>query len=108
MLQVASDLTIHAHSHTQPRHPRPAEVLDRAASPFESLLDNGAPAVPPSAPPSADDKPSRAENSQPVRAADSDNESKSGPANDNGVAAKSDAVPRDKPENDNQAASKEA
>ena len=108
MLQVASDLTIHAHSHTQPRHPRPTQVLNRAASPFESLLDDGASAVPTSAPPSADDKPSRAENSQPVRAADSGNESKTAPANENEAAAKCDAVRPDKPENDDQAASEDA
>jgi hypothetical protein len=81
-------------------------VLNRAASPFESLLDDGAPAVPTSAPPSADDKPSRAENSQPVRAADSGNESKTAPANENDAAAKCDAVRPDKPEN--QAASEDA
>jgi hypothetical protein len=40
--QVASDPKIHSHGHTTPRQARPAQQADRAASPFESLLDDGA------------------------------------------------------------------
>jgi hypothetical protein len=58
VLQVASDLTIHAQSHNLPRHPRSAEA-DRAPSPFESLLDDSAPVADRSAPP-PDDKASHA------------------------------------------------
>ena len=42
MPQVASDPKIHSHGHTTPRQARPAQQTDRAASPFESLLDDGA------------------------------------------------------------------
>ncbi|MFY9880965.1 MAG: hypothetical protein WAK39_16450, partial [Pseudolabrys sp.] len=42
MPQVASDPKIHSHGHTTPRQARPAQQADRAASPFESLLDVGA------------------------------------------------------------------
>ncbi len=47
MPQVASDPTIHSHSPVTPRQARPAQQSDRAASPFESLLDEGASPPPP-------------------------------------------------------------
>jgi chemotaxis protein MotD len=106
VLQVASDPKIHAHSHTSPRDPRPAQQLDRAVSPFESLLDDGAQAADQSPPPPADDKASRADGSQPVRTAANSNDSKTAPANDNDVATKPyDEANFDKTETDGNAAS---
>jgi hypothetical protein len=60
-LQVASDPTIHAQSHNPLRHPRPSQA-DRAPSPFESLLDDSAPAADRTAPPPTDDKAPTARN----------------------------------------------
>jgi flagellar hook-length control protein FliK len=85
VLQVASDLPIHAQSHN-PRPPRSAEA-DRAPSPFESLLDDSAPAVDRSAPP-PDDKASRADGSQSVRTSDRSRDTEKPPARDDDVATK--------------------
>jgi hypothetical protein len=87
VLQVASDLTIHAQSHNLPRHPRSAEA-DRAPSPFESLLDDSAPAADRSAPP-PDDKASHADGSQSVRTSGNSQDSKAPPAHDDDDATKS-------------------
>jgi flagellar hook-length control protein FliK len=86
VLQVASDLTIHAQSHNLPRHPRSAEA-DRAPSPFESLLDDSAPAADRSAPP-PDDKASHADGSQSVRTPGNSQDSKAPPAHDDDAATK--------------------
>jgi len=87
VLQVASDLTIHAQSHNLPRHPRSAEA-DRAPSPFESLLDDSAPVADRSAPP-PDDKASHADGSQSVRTSGNSQDSKAPPAHDDDAATKS-------------------
>jgi hypothetical protein len=81
VLQVASDC------HNLPRHPRSAEA-DRAPSPFESLLDDGAPVADRSAPP-PDDKASQADGSQSVRRSGTSQDSKAPFAHDDGAATKS-------------------
>src|SRR5262245_11204567 len=86
VVQVASEPTIHAQSHNLPRHPRSADA-DRAPSPFESLLDDSAPAADRSAPP-PDDKASRADDCQSVRIADRSRDTKGPPAHDDDVATK--------------------
>jgi flagellar hook-length control protein FliK len=85
VVQVASEPTIHAQSHNLPRHPRSAEA-DRAPSPFESLLDDSAPAADRPAPP-PDDKASRADDCQSVRATDKSRDTKGPPAPDDDVAS---------------------
>jgi flagellar hook-length control protein FliK len=87
VVQVASDPTIHAQSHSPLRHPRSAQA-DRAPSPFESLLDDSAPAADRSAPPPTDDKTTRADGSQPVRTSANSHDSKAPPAHDDDVATK--------------------
>jgi hypothetical protein len=94
-LQVASEPTIHAQSHNPLRHPRPSQA-DRAPSPFESLLDDSAPAADRTAPPPTDDKASHADGSQPVRASANTRDSKAPPAHDDDVATK----PQDEPKVD--------
>jgi chemotaxis protein MotD len=54
--QVASDPTIHVHNPHLPRTARPTQPSDRAPSPFESLLDDGAQAADQPAPPPPDNK----------------------------------------------------
>jgi flagellar hook-length control protein FliK len=107
VLQVASDPKILAHGHTLPRDPRPAQQLDRAPSPFESLLDDGAQAADQSVPLPADDKASRADGSQPARTPPTNsNDSTTAAANDNDVATKPcDDANLDKTEIDGNAAS---
>jgi hypothetical protein len=65
--QVASDPKIHAHGHNLARVARHAQQPDRASSPFESLLDAGAPATDQPAPPPPDDKATRTDSAQPVQ-----------------------------------------
>ena len=86
MLQVASEPTIHAQSHNLSRHPRSAEA-DRAPSPFESLLDDSAPAADRSAPPH-DDKASHTDVSHSVRTTDKSRDTKGPPAHDDDDATK--------------------
>ena len=105
MPQVASDPKIHAHNHTLQRQARPLQQTDQVASPFESLLDDGVPAVPQSAPQSASDKPSRAESAQPARSPGCNNDNKNAPENDTEVPTGTDAAPLDENRNDGQAAS---
>lgn len=64
MPQVASDSTIQAASRQLPRPARPPQQLDRAPSPFESLLDDTTPADDTPAQTSADNKAPAPENSQ--------------------------------------------
>ena len=64
MPQVASDSTIQAASRQLPRPARPPQQLDRAPSPFESLLDDTTPADETPAQTSADNKAPAPENSQ--------------------------------------------
>jgi flagellar hook-length control protein FliK len=87
VVQVASDPTIHVQSHSPLRHPRSAQA-DHAPSPFESLLDDSAPAADRSPPPPTDDKASRADGSQPVRTSANSHDSKAPPAHDDDVATK--------------------
>jgi chemotaxis protein MotD len=54
--QVAFDTKIHVHDRSLPRFPRSAHQSDRAPSPFESLLDDGAQAPDPSPPPQPENK----------------------------------------------------
>ena len=63
MPQVASDPKIHAPSHSLPRIGRPAQQSERAPTPFESLLDEGAQATDQSATPPPESK--AADSSQP-------------------------------------------
>jgi flagellar hook-length control protein FliK len=107
VLQVASDPKIHVQSHTLPRDPRPAQQLDRAPSPFESLLDDGAQAADQSVPLPADDKASRADGSQPARTPPTNSsDSTTAAADDNDVATKPcDDANLDKTEIDGNAAS---
>jgi flagellar hook-length control protein FliK len=92
VLQVASDLSIHAHSNTL-RETRSAPQPDRAPSPFESLLDESAQ---PAEPGPADDRgprPDSPNHAPPAKAADS----KQAPANENSSATKpEDAGPNDR------------
>ena len=80
MPQVASDPKIYAHSPTTPRQARPAQQSDREASPFESLLDDGASSPPPpSAATAPEDKTEAADES---RASSKSIDCKAPPAND--------------------------
>ena len=80
MPQVASDPKIYAHSPTTPRQARPAQQSDREASPFESLLDDGASSPPPpSAATAPEDKTETADES---RASSKSIDCKAPPAND--------------------------
>jgi flagellar hook-length control protein FliK len=87
VVQVASDPIIHAQSPSPLRHPRSAQA-DHATSPFESLLDDSAPAADRPAPPPTDDKTSRADGSQPVRTSANSHDSKAPPAHDDDIAIK--------------------
>jgi len=87
VVQVASDPIIHAQSPSPLRHPRSAQA-DHAPSPFESLLDDSAPAADRPAPPPTDDKTSRADGSQPVRTSANSHDSKAPPAHDDDIAIK--------------------
>lgn len=107
MLQVASDPTVHAHTHS-PGHARPSQRPDRAPSPFESLLDSDTPAALPPSQPSADDKSARVENGHQQRPLDSSGDNKTVPAGDKQLAARPDAAPPGKAKNDDQAASEDA
>ena len=70
MPQVAFDPKVHAHD-SLPRLARPAQQPDRAPSPFESLLDDGAQAANQSPPPPPENKATPTDNSQaPVKSAD--------------------------------------
>jgi flagellar hook-length control protein FliK len=87
------------------RPARPTQQPDRAPSPFESLLDDGAQATDQPAPTPPDDKVTRADSSQPVQPPARTKDTKPA-ANDNAAAPKSDegdAV--DKPDDDGKAAS---
>jgi flagellar hook-length control protein FliK len=88
--QVASDSPIYSHNSTTPRQARPAQQPDRAAaSPFESLLDDGASTPPPPSTATApDNKTAPADES---RASSNTTDSKAPPAND-GTAAKKSAA----------------
>lgn len=96
MPQVASDAKIHAHNHTLARLNRPTQQPDRAPSPFESLLDDGAQPAPPenkAAPADTSQAPAKSNDSKPVV------------ANDNGTIKQSnDADALDKPDGDNKPA----
>jgi hypothetical protein len=87
VVQVASDPIIHAQSPSPLRHPRSAQA-DHAPSPFESLLDDSAPAADRPAPPPTVDKTSRADGSQPVRTSGNSHDSKAPPAHDDDIATK--------------------
>ena len=93
MPQVASDPKIHAHNHALARLNRPTQP-DRAPSPFETLLDDGAQPAP--APP--ENKAAPADTSQ---APAKSNDSKPVVANDNGTIKQSNL---DKPDGDNKSA----
>jgi flagellar hook-length control protein FliK len=97
--QVASDPKIHAHNHTLARLNRPTQQSDRAPSPFESLLDDGAQASEQPAPAPPENKTAPADSSQaPVKTTDS----KPAVASDNGTIKQSnDADPLDQPDGDN-------
>ncbi len=70
MPQVASDSTIQAASRQLPRPARPPQQLDRAPSPFESLLDDTPPPNDTPVQTSADNTAPASENSQPPAKAD--------------------------------------
>jgi flagellar hook-length control protein FliK len=97
--QVASDPKIYAHSPTTPRQARPAQQSDREASPFESLLDDGAsPTPPPSAATAPEDKTEAADES---RASSKSTDCKAPPANDGTKTKKTDEVQGGTNEEDN-------
>ena len=99
MPQVASDPKIYAHSPTTPRQARPAQQSDREASPFESLLDDGAsPTPPPSAATAPEDKTEAADES---RASSKSTDCKAPPANDGTKTKKTDEVQGGTNEEDN-------
>jgi flagellar hook-length control protein FliK len=100
--QVASDPKIHAHSHNLARVARPSQQPDRAPSPFESFLDDGAQAA---APPPPGEKVPGSDSSQPAQPPAKTKDT--GPAaNDTAAAAKSDeGNPVDKPDCDGKSAS---
>ncbi len=99
MPQVASDPTIHSHSTTTPRQARPAQQSDRAASPFESLLDEGAsPPPPPSTATAPENKTAQADES---RASSKTNDCKAPPANDGITGKKADETRGDTNGDDN-------
>jgi len=102
MPQVASDPKIHAHNHTLARLNRPTQQSDRAPSPFESLLDDGAQASEQSAPVPPDNKTAPADASQaPAKTTDS----KPAVASDNGAVKQSNDVdPLDQPDGGNKSA----
>ena len=87
MPQVASDPKIHAPSHSLPRIGRPAQQSERAPTPFESLLDEGAQATDQSATPPPESK--AADSSQPPI---KNNDCKPGAANDGVPGTTSDPV----------------
>lgn len=98
MPQVASDPKIYAHN-PLPRLARPTQQSDRAPSPFESLLDDGAQAADQPAP-TPDNKASPADNAQ---APAKSNDCKTATTNDTatGTATKpDDADPSNKPDDD--------
>jgi flagellar hook-length control protein FliK len=99
--QVASDPKIHAHSHNLARVVRPSQQPDRAHSPFESLLDDGAQ---PAAPPPGEKVPG-ADSSQPAQLPAKTKDTRPA-ANDTAAAAKPDeGNPVDKPDCDGKSAS---
>ena len=88
MPQVASDPKIHSHGHTTPRQARPAQQTDRAASPFESLLDDGA--SPPAGPTSGTPAQNKAAPVEESRSPSKTDECKSPSANDRTTTKKAD------------------
>jgi len=100
--QVASDPTIHTHNHTLARLNRPSQQPDRAPSPFESLLDDGAPPSEQPAPVPPENKTAPADTSQaPIKTKDN----KPVVASDNGtVKQANDVDPFDKPDDNNKPA----
>ncbi|MFZ0349141.1 MAG: hypothetical protein WAM03_13500 [Pseudolabrys sp.] len=84
MPQVASDPKIHSHGHTTPRQSRPAQQADRAASPFESLLDDGA------SPPAGNPAQNKAAPVEESRSPSKTDECKSPSANDRTTTKKAD------------------
>ena len=98
MPQVASDPTIYSHSPTTPRQARPAQQSDRAASPFESLLDEGASPLPP--PPRRHRK-TRPRTPTSSRASSKPNDCKAPPANDGITGKKADETRGDTNGDDN-------